>query len=256
MKINSYLFGIIASIFIVGGFFVNVGPKVGTEPDTPRMTVKEANSRKTVCIDAGHQLHGNNEKEPDGPGATQMKAKVSSGTSGKVSGLPEYRLNLSVSLKLKDILLERGYRVVMVRETNEVDISNSERAAIANNANADVFLRIHGDSSEDTSVNGAMTICQTKKNKYNADLYPKSRLLSECVLDNLCEKTGAKKRRVWETDTMSGINWCRVPVTIVEMGCMSNKEEDLLLASDEYQSLLAEGIADGVDTYFGELKNE
>lgn len=206
--------------------------------------------RFLVMIDAGHQREGDAGLEPIGPGAEERKPKVAPGTAGAVSGLKEYELNLTVAEKLEQELTARGYRVEMVRRSHDVDISNSRRAQMANDAAADAFVRIHANASSDSARDGAMTICQTEKNPYNGRVYRQSRNLSEKVLDALVEAAGCRRECVWETDTMSGINWCQVPATIVEMGYMTNPREDLLLASEDYQKRMVDGIANGIDLFF------
>ena len=210
-----------------------------------------ANGR-VVAIDAGHQAKGNSEKEPIGPGSSTMKAKVAAGAEGISTKLPEYKLTLSVSQKLRRILEERGYKVIMIRESNDVNLSNAERAEIANKSGASIFVRVHANSLDNNSVHGTLSMCQTAKNRYNGNLHAKSYSLSKKITDYVCAATGFKNRGVQETDSMSGINWCTIPVTIIEMGFMSNPEEDQKMAQDDYQELIAAGIANGIDAYFNE----
>lgn len=224
------------------------GQEQGTEPPAEESGVQS--NGHVIAVDAGHQAVGNPEQEPIGPGASEMKAKVASGTSGTATGVNEYELTLAVSQKLRQELENRGYTVVMIRDSNEVDISNAQRAQTANHSGAEAFIRVHANGSESAASQGALTMCMTSGNPYNGNLYDQSRKLSDLVLDGLCSASGASKNSVIETDTMSGINWCTIPVTIVEMGFMTNPEEDVLMEDENYQRQMAKGIVDGLDAYF------
>ncbi len=206
---------------------------------------------QTIVLDPGHSGVVAQGTEPLGPGSSEYKSADTGGTSGVSTGVPEYELTLNISLQLRQELQNRGYTVLMTRETNDVPLSCVQRAEVANNANADAYVRIHANGSENQSATGAMTICTTPQSPYVPDMYSASRLLSDCILNKLCEATGCNKERVWETDTMSGNNWSKVPVTIVEMGYMSNPQEDATMQTPEYQALIVQGIANGIDTYLG-----
>lgn len=257
-----------------GWALVKVGDKVGymsaeyivdpttipKEPEKPQQSGTKVEAipgqhrnpnSAVVVIDPGHQGRGDSTKEPNGPGSNVMKARVTSGTTGVATGVPEYVMNLQVSLKLKTELENRGYTVYMTRSTHDVNISNMERAQYASSVGADIAVRIHGNGSTNSSVCGAETYAPSKSNPYVSHLAAASQSLSRHIVDKYCAATGFKNRGVFASDTMTGINWSEIPVTILELGYMSNAAEDQAMQDEVMQNNMVQGIANGIDAYFG-----
>ncbi|NTU71580.1 MAG: N-acetylmuramoyl-L-alanine amidase [Coriobacteriia bacterium] len=202
----------------------------------------------TVAIDAGHQAKGNPSLEPIGPGSSTKKPKVTTGATGVRSRVPESKVNLAVSRMLATELKSRGARVVMVRTTQDVNIANSARAKVANEADADLFIRIHCDSVNDRSVRGLSTIVPAS-NKWTGPILAESRRAGGSVHKSVIAATGAHDRGIDDRGDFTGFNWSKVPTVLVEMGFLSNKSDDALLVTPVYQHKLAIGLADGVAKY-------
>lgn len=224
---------------------------VTKETETESETEPES-EQLVVAIDPGHQ--GNwvdmSEKEPNGPGSSEMKAKATTGTQGSFSGKAEYELNLEISLLLRDELEKRGYRVILTREDNDTAISNAERAQMAYEKGGDIYVRIHANGSDDAGVQGALAMVPSSNNPYIPELAEDSYTLAECVLSAYCEKASFTSLGIQYYDNMTGINWSKLPVMILEMGFMTNQSDDLRMSDASVQPLMAEGIADGIDLYF------
>ena len=207
----------------------------------------------TVVIDPGHQGPSvdMSAPEPMAPGSDQTKPKATSGTQGNFSGVPEYELNLQVSLLLQQELAKRGYHVIMTRTDNETAISNSERAILATEQNADITVRIHANSDGSSSASGALTMAPTSGNQYlSSDIIEKSNTLASCIISHYCTATGLEDKGVISSDNMTGTNWSTVPVAILEMGFMSNQSDDLYITNTANHPIMVSGIADGIDEYF------
>ena len=216
------------------------------------MTTEEpaANSH-VVVIDPGHQGRGDSSTEPNGPGSSTMKARVAGGTHGTTTGVYEYQLTLAISQQLQAELEKRGYTVYLTRTSHDVNISNMERAQYASSVGADIAVRIHANGSDNASVSGALALAPSSSNPYIAYLSDSSWNLSKCILDAYCAATGMRNQGVSTSDTMTGINWSTVPVTILEMGYMTNPTDDVNMEDPAYQARMVQGIADGIDAYFG-----
>ena len=220
-----------------------------TADDESISMVVKLKPKKTVGIDPGHQIRGNSGTEPVGPGSSTMKTKVAGGTSGVSTKKPEYQLTLEISLALRDELKSRGYKVVMTRTVNEVDISNKERAEKLNKS-CDAAIRLHADGGA-ASARGASVLYPSANNPYVASLSAESGKLSEAVITAYCKATGIKNRGLSQRDDLTGTNWSTIPVTLLEMGFMTNASDDGYMSSSDGQKAMVDGIADGIEVYFG-----
>ena len=202
-------------------------------------------SGKVIGLDPGHQAKGNSQKEPNAPGSSVLKAKCTTGATGTVTGTLESEINLSVALMLKDYLLEQGAVVVMIRDTQDVDISNAQRALVFNEYKADLSIRVHCNSTVNQSVKGILMM-KPQSHIYLDESYE----ASEAIIKEVISATGAVRREDIITSDMTGFNWCTRPTVLIEMGFLSNPEEDRLLSSSEYQDKIARAICGGTIKYF------
>lgn len=216
---------------------------------TNTTTVNKKNEQYIICIDPGHQTKGDMSEEPVAPGSSEKKFKVSWGTQGVATKIPEYELTLSASKILKKDLEQMGFKVIMTRETNDVNITNSERAIFANDNNADLVIRIHADGSDDSSTTGASLHIPSQDSQYTSKIYPES---NECakLISLQMKQDGFKVNSIYQRSDLTGFNWSKVPVVLVEMGFMSNPEEDQKMAETSYQEKMMKSVADGAQAYF------
>lgn len=239
------------------GTLVDVGTavilSVETVAPTPKTTTPVAapTSQWVVCIDPGHQAHSDASPEPVGPGSKTTKAKVTGGATGTETHIPEYEIALQISMNLKRRLEAQGVKVVMTRTTNDVNLSNAERAQIASRHHADLFVRIHGDGSPDSATSGISTLYPAS-NRWTSSFAARSKRAAQLVQMGAVGATGAIDRGIKPRQDLSGFNWATVPSVLVETGFLSNPVEDRLLASPHYQDKLAQGIADGAIDFLNE----
>lgn len=206
-----------------------------------------------VCIDPGHGATADLTLTPIGPGSEETQYVEPGGATGVVTGVPEYEVTLEVGLLLRDALEARGVRVVMTRETNDVVMSSEERAAVANAAGADLFVRLHCDGEDDPDLSGFSTLVPGV-NEWTGAIYESSLYAAQVMHPLIVERLGVQDRGVVERADLAGFNFCEVPSVLFEMGFLSNPDEDVLLNDASYQQLLADAIADAACAYLEQVK--
>ena len=210
-----------------------------------------SNGTHVVVINAAHQSKYSSETEAIGPGAATTKVKAITGATGVKSGTPEYKINLEIAGLLRDELISRGYEVYMIRESNDVDISDAERAQIANKQ-GEIVIHIHCNADDAEGIKGIMAFYPSKDNAYVGNLSDSCKALSTALLTGLEAATADKNWGPIALDNQTALNWTKIPASHVEVGYLSNIEEDALLQTEEYRTKIARGLADGVDMYFGQ----
>jgi N-acetylmuramoyl-L-alanine amidase len=211
-------------------------------------TSKPKKTSFVVCIDPGHQSHTDSKTEPLGPGSAVRKQRITGGTTGVVTGAPEYETVLQISTNLKRRLEAAGVTVVMTRTTNDVNLSNAERAQLANAGGANLLVRLHADSNTDGTLSGVYTLYPTSAT-WTAPIAARSQQAATVMQSAVVKKTRAVDRGVAERGDLAGFNFSTVPAVLVAVGYPSNRVEDRLLVSPNYQDLLAQGLADGILSY-------
>ena len=235
-KISQSIVAILLAILVM--------PTMVTEA---KQTEKTTVSSKVIVIDPRGQQEISGKKEPIGPGSFKTVEATHNSEEGATTGYPEYEMNLEIAQKLQNTLVAQGYTVIVTRDSNDVNISNSERAMIANTADADLLIAISGNTKPGVSV-----ICQTDDNPYNYGNYSDGRLLSDSILGSVIQTTGSLNDGVQESDQEVLINWCASPTAIVEVGSLNNTSEEDKLVTAEYQQKMAQGIANGIESYFSQ----
>lgn len=203
-------------------------------------------NKKTIVIDPGHASKANLEKEPSAPGSSVMKIKDGGGATGISSKVPEHLINMEVAQRLKVLLEQMNYNVIMTKTDNSISLGNVERAKIGNEAKADLVIRIHCDSNDNSAAVGASILVPQAVNENTKKIYEESKRCGEIVINNLTKQVGMKNRGLIYSKDMTGFNWSEVPVILVEMGFLSNPQEDKLLSSSDYQDKLAKALANGI----------
>lgn len=207
-----------------GDWVTDVEPAVGREGSkrlpcavcgaTLQTEIIPALPRFLVILDAGH---GGKD-----PGAQK-------------NGVDEKNINLQVTYKLKELLEAQGVQVILTR-TDDHFLELKERAELANQYDADLFVSVHCNSADTASASGFEVY-------YYENTHAKT--CASAVLNSL-KQSGAVKIRSVKSAGFYVLKYTKMPAILLELGFLTNEQEREALCHDDYQNLLAEYIAAGI----------
>jgi N-acetylmuramoyl-L-alanine amidase len=182
---------------------------------------------KVIVVDAGH---GGRD-----PGAIGY------------SGSREKDLVLDMALRLEELLEDGGAEVIMTRKTDDY-IELTDRSKIANDNNADIFVSLHLNSHVDGQYSGTETYIRPDYNQANL-------LLANLTQRALLRDLGTYDRGVKAND-LKVLDTTNMPAVLNEIAFLSNKEEEVLLMSEEFRDKAAIALYKGINNYFRLLAEE
>lgn len=172
---------------------------------------------------------------------------ISAGHGGRDPGaiagdIHEADINLSIALKLNDLLVKLGVDTLMIRE-DDTFYSLEERVMIANENKAALFISIHSNALEDPEFDGIMTLVHSGAINYKKI---NGRTAGEIIHKYLIEATGATDRDVRFRDKIIVLKDTAMPAVEIEAGFLTNEAELSKLIDDTYQTIIAAAAADGI----------
>lgn len=179
-----------------------------------------------------------------------IKIIIDPGHGGKQPGtvrddVLEKDITLAVSLKLRDILINKGFDIGMIRD-DDTYVLYTDRTSMAKDMNGDIFVSLHVNSYESSSPNGV----EVHYTELNNGL---SKKLSTCILDAVVENTDLTRRA-----TISGSNLAVtkgiMPSCLVEMGFITNDKDFAYMTSDGFDEIMAKAIAKGILNYIDTME--
>lgn len=179
---------------------------------------------RTVAIDPGHGGHD--------PGAIG------------ITGYQEKEANLDIGLKVKSTLEAAGYRVIMTR-SSDVYVELQKRCDIANEEDAEVFVSIHNNSSTSSQANGTEVF-----------YFPTSasgKTLASYIQEEVSKVVDTRNRGTTDRGGLFVLSHTTMPAALVEGAFLSNREDEARLKDSGFRQRLAQGIANGILRYFGDL---
>lgn len=204
----------------------------------------------TIVIDPGHSNKPTNETEPISPDSKEKKLKDTLGSTGVNSKVPEYVITNGVALSLEKILKDDGYNVIMTKRDINTPMSNIERTEIGNKNKANLMIRIHCDGVDSQSAVGASILVPEAKGNVTPKISKESKEYGEKIINKYTSYLGLKNRGVVYRDDLTGFNWSKVPIVLIELGFISNPKEDALLSNEKNYNKIATGIANGINDCF------